>query len=333
MRNRITFTIAIVTLIALMAGLVSAQQTPTETPAPLPTNLPTITPYPTSTVSPTPGCASPLNLAVGALAYVSGGVDVRYKPDVSSALMNYYAEKTAVRITDGPVCNNNYNWWQVRGPGEDGWVAEGRPGSYWMGLLEPPEGFNCAPAQDLTVGKRARILRDLKLHQDASEDALVLTIASQNSLVDVLEGPKCIQKANWWLVRTVVLKVVYIGWVAELDAKGYLLEDENERDKPVCAPPLRLKIGGRGYVDFRGQSLRNLRVAPDQRSQLVASLIDGIGFEVIGGPFCAKDSMNWWNIRILSRPDVSGWLAEGGPPNYWIAVGSPLATPTPLSRN
>ena len=52
-------------------------------------------------------------------------------------------------------------------------------------------------------------------------------------------------------------------------------------------------------------------------SVLIATLIDGIGFEILGAPICA-DGYNWWPVRILSRPDVQGWFAEGGPINYWI---------------
>ena len=40
-------------------------------------------------------------------------------------------------INDESVCADGYNWWQVRilTTGLTGWLAEGRPGSYWFEVL------------------------------------------------------------------------------------------------------------------------------------------------------------------------------------------------------
>jgi hypothetical protein len=159
---------ALVLLLALMTHLALAQ---TATPFPTLTPIPTITTTPAPTTyfvttlipSTTPGCAAPLPLAEGALAYVRGGVYARTEPNGSSPWVNYYSQSVVVRITGGPVCDGiRYNWWQVRGPGNDGWVAEGVPGNYflqlagWWNALQPtrppehratsahPAGSECA---------------------------------------------------------------------------------------------------------------------------------------------------------------------------------------------
>ena len=89
---------------------------------------------------------------------------------------------------------------------------------------------------------------------------------------------------------------------------------------PVCAPPIRrLGVGGLGYVNYRDHRPKNLRDARGLNAPVLYALVDGIGFQVIGGPVC-RDSINWWNIQILGRGDVTGWFAEGGPGDYWIRV-------------
>jgi hypothetical protein len=317
--------------LALLAALTSVALAQTATPTPLPTftplPLPSTTPGPTTffvtTIVPsvTPGCAAPLPLEKDALAYVSGGVYVRTQPNGSSPFVNYYPQSVVVRITDGPVCDGlRYNWWQVRGPGNDGWVAEGTPGNYFMQFAAPPGGAQpCHAAADLSIGKRARVLLDTKVHEVASDTGLVLTVAPLGSLADILEGPTCVGGLNWWRVSVTVVNVVYTGWVSDAKPDGTpLLEDEFARDKPVCAPPLTMGVGSRAYVNYKGDSPKSLRAAPSINGELIATLLDGIGFEIIGGPVCASDGYNWWQIRILSRPDVSGWIAEGGPANYWI---------------
>lgn len=329
---------ALVLLLALMTHLALAQ---TATPFPTLTPIPTITTTPAPTTyfvttlipSTTPGCAAPLPLAEGALAYVRGGVYARTEPNGSSPWVNYYSQSVVVRITGGPVCDGiRYNWWQVRGPGNDGWVAEGVPGNYFLQLAAPPGGGTpCNPPAHLNIGQRALTLLDLNVHDAASPDGLVLTVVPSGSYVNVLEGPVCMGGYNYWRVQAVVVNVLYTGWVADGSTAGTpWLQDEFFLATPVCAPALSLGIGQRVYVRYpAGGSPKNLRAAPSVDATLIASLLDGIGMEIIGGPACGYDGYNWWQVRILSRPDVSGWIAEGGPGNYWIVAGEDNLHPVP----
>lgn len=326
-------------LLALTTGMAVTAQVPTATPTPSLIPTITLTPGPTTffvttlVPSTTPGCPAPLPLEIDGLAYVRGGVYARTEPNGSSPWVNYYEQSVVVRITGGPVCDGiRYNWWQVRGPGNDGWVAEGVPRNYLLSFAAGAGGGQpCQPPARLNIGQRALTLVDLKVHDAASPSGLVLTVVPTGSWIDILEGPLCSEGFNYWRVQAVVLNVLYTGWVADGGQDGTpWLQDEFFLATPVCAPALSLSVGSRVYVRYpAGGDPKNLRAAPSTDATLIASLLDGIGMEIIGGPACAYDGYNWWQVRILSRPDVTGWIAEGGPGNYWIVEGEDSLNPVP----
>ncbi|MEP6988573.1 MAG: hypothetical protein ABI970_23425 [Chloroflexota bacterium] len=311
-------------LLAALTSLVSAQ---TATPIVIPTITPlgfVVTAGPTTfyvttlTPIPTPGCAAPLPLVKGQSAYVKGGMYVRNSPTESSPWVNYYQKEVVVVITDGPICSDQrYNWWKVKGPGNDGWVAEGTPAQYFMRPGPPPAGSFCNASVDLTVGQQTRLRLGVKVHQTASIDGLVLTVAPIDSIAAVLAGPNCSNGYNWWQIRVTVLNVVYTGWVADGESGITLLEDPNAAPTPFCGPARSLRIGMTGYVQYIDEIPKNMRVAPSIKSEIAATLLDGIGFTIIDGPVCA-DGYNWWRIQILSRPDVTGWFSD-----QWIAGVKP----------
>ena len=85
----------------------------------------------------------------------------------------------------------------------------------------------------------------------------------------------------------------------------------------ICGPTLRLSVGDRASVNVSDFKPKNLRAVPGLYSPILYKLIDGVAFDIVGGPVCA-DNLNWWQIQIVSRPEVIGWLSEGGPGNYAI---------------
>ncbi|MBZ0275835.1 MAG: SH3 domain-containing protein [Anaerolineae bacterium] len=302
--------------LAMLATIISAQATPTPMPD-SPTSTPNFvfTPVP----SPTPGCAAPLNMAVGDNAYVRAGTYVRYGPDSSSPYVNYYANAVTVTITGGPVCDMHYNWWQVTGPGNNGWVAEGRPGGYWITPAGNPNA-TCGASQSFTPGEKSRLRSGLRVRAEAGLTGLVLTVAPAGSLVDIVTGPVCADGYNWWQIRVPVLTLTYTGWVAEgIPGGDTWLGPEVEPS--ICAPALPIHVGATGYVNYRDAAAKYLRTGPSLSAASVLRLLDGVGFEVLGGPVCA-DSYNWWQVRILTT-DVIGWMAEGGPSAYWIQFRNP----------
>ncbi len=215
-----------------------------------------------------------------------------------------------VLITDGPVCGNQrYNWWKVSGPGNDGWVAEGTPAQYFMRPGPAPAGSFCNDSADLTVGQKTRLRLGVKVHQVASIDGLVLTVAPADAVADVLAGPNCSNGYNWWKIRVTVLNIIYTGWVADGADGITLLVDADASPTPVCGPARSLRVGMTGYVQYIDEIPKNMHVAPRLKSEIAATLLDGIGFTIIDGPVCA-DGYNWWRIQILSRPDVTGWFSD-----------------------
>ena len=151
------FSLLLLLLLIALLALVSSPtvaQTVTATPTGsgytiIATGLPTYQP----TGVPTPGCAAPLSLTMGGSVLLRGGVNVRNTPSLSGPLVNYYDHPVLLRVTRGPVCANDYNWWYVEGIGEPGWVIEGRPGRYFLEPYVDPETTNCAaPLETIQVG-------------------------------------------------------------------------------------------------------------------------------------------------------------------------------------
>ncbi|MEZ4672411.1 MAG: SH3 domain-containing protein [Anaerolineae bacterium] len=323
-RLLILFTLALLAALALAtSGLVMAQATITPIPTLTPigysaTAAPTIFYVTTPILTPTPGCpVASLGMVIGQQATVRGGTYVRNGPSASTPFVNYYEEAVTVTIVEGPVCDEHFFWWRVRGPGNDGWVAEGTPQQYFMRPGALPANVACPEPAVLTVGSQMRLLTGVRVRAEASRGGLVLTVAPAGSLADVLEGPTCAGGYNWWRIRVSVLDVVHTGWVADGFEGVTLVIDAEATPEPECGPAANLRVGGQGYVQYIDQIPKNMRQAPDLDSEVEATLLDGIGFTIIGGPVCA-DGYNWWQIQILSRPDVVGWLADN-----WITLLKP----------
>lgn len=324
-RLLILLTLALLAALALVStGLVTAQvatSTPIPTFTPIGFNAtaaPTIFYITTPVLTPTPGCpTASLGMVIGQQATVRAGTYVRNGPSASTPFVNYYEEAVTVTIVEGPVCDDHFFWWKVRGPGNDGWVAEGTPQQYFMRPGAIPADTLCPTPAELTVGQQTRLLTGVRVRAEASRGGLVLTVAPMGAIADVLEGPSCNDGFNWWKIRVTVLDVQYTGWVADGFEGVTLVIDAEATPDPECAPPARLSVGGQGYVQYIDQIPKNMREAPDLDSEVAATLLDGIGFTIIGGPVCA-DGYNWWQIQILSRPDVIGWLADN-----WITMLKP----------
>jgi hypothetical protein len=84
-------------------------------------------------------CDFPLNLRVGDRARViyRDGVPKRLRggPSLTAPILYDLVEGVPLEIIGGPICNNTYNWWQVRvlaSAPVEGWFAEGGPAQYWL---------------------------------------------------------------------------------------------------------------------------------------------------------------------------------------------------------
>jgi hypothetical protein len=258
------------------------------------------------------------------------GVNVRNLPSLSGAVVNYYTNATLLRITDGPICEHGYNWWRVEGAGNPGWVIEGRPERYFLSAAIPtPDPSKICFAPLALVPGQTRTLTGVRVHQDADLASLALTVVPINTRITVLEGPVCANRINWWRVSVPFGNTSVEGWVGEGFPGNHWLESNAPAATAAafCPRPLRLALGTRVGITYDDAVARSLRAAPSTSAALVERLIGGVALELIGGPVCA-DGFNWWQARVLTT-EVTGWVAEGRPGNYWFDIIYQQPTPTP----
>ncbi len=112
---------------------------PTAAPSSTASLLPTPSPAPTATLnSPTPvRClgAPPTRLSLNQQAQVisPNSVRVRDNPGLIGNVLLNAAQGEIVTIMDGPVCADDFIWWQVQlGTGVMGWMAEGLQDDYFL---------------------------------------------------------------------------------------------------------------------------------------------------------------------------------------------------------
>lgn len=325
-----------VVLAALIAAPTAAQISPATLTAQVATSgfggatvTPFLTPTPTVpilVVTPASGCAAPLTLRIGSPVVVTGGVNVRATPSVSGVLLNYFAEEKLVRLIDGPVCANGYNWWRVAGIGEPGWVIEGLPGRYLIQQAADPNTINCfAPQDGIRVGGLVRSITGSRVHDAPSQNAFVITVAPSGAVMNVLEGPRCQDGVIWWRVRTTyqVSNTLVEGWVGEGYPGEYWLAPAYSPDAtntPLpCALPLSWQVGTHAAVSYRDGVPRRLRTQPNVNAPLVLELLDGVAFTVLDGTPVCSGGYNWWHVQILTT-GITGWIAEGYPGNYWVEL-------------
>ncbi len=127
------------------------------------------------------------------------------------------------------------------------------------------------------------------------------------------------------------------GWIAENDAKSYLIDPVPASALPTvipqtptlapaqidcrAAPPTQFNIGMPGTVrtaaaNATPNSVR-MREKPAVAAKLVGTLAQNIAFKIVGGPQCA-DNFVWW--QITADNGLSGWVAEGADKYYIVPL-------------
>jgi hypothetical protein len=268
------------------------------------------------------GCGAALPLSPDSRLHTRPGIFLRNLPTRSGGIAAYLQDSLTLRVVEGPVCADGLNWWRVRGPSNvnPGWVAEKEApkGRYLIFAADPDPASLCPEPLNLVSGSALPLLNDVRIRTDPNLDALVLHVAPQGDSATILGGPVCAAGLNWWQVQVGWQGIIIEGWMAEgIYGAAFVADPDAPDPNAVCGPPMRLKIGDRASVNVEDYKPKNLRAAPGLDGALLYTLIEGIAFDVLAGPVCA-DNLNWWQIRIVSRPEVIGWLSEGGPGNYAI---------------
>jgi hypothetical protein len=271
-------------------------------------------------------CDPPLPLRAGIRINTRPGINIRNLPTLSGGIVNYLESSITFRVESGPVCADGINWWQVRGPinFNPGWVAEKEApdGRY---LIFPVQvdldpTILCEEPLNLVPGSRMPLLNGVRIRQEPNLAGLVLTVAPVGEFVTIIDGPECIDELNWWLVQVPFAGLIIQGWMAEGRAERTFVTDPDlPPPDQICGPSLpRLHIGDRASVNTDDLVPKNLRIGPGLNEPILATLIEGIAFDILEGPVC-MDNLNWWRIQIVARPEVIGWLSEGGPGNWAIS--------------
>lgn len=268
------------------------------------------------------GCETPLALAPGVRINTRPGIFVRNLPTISGGIAEYLGESTTFRVQAGPVCADGINWWPVRGPinFNPGFVAEREffGGRFLIFVADPDPETLCVEPLNLVSGSKLPLLNDVRIRQEPNLNGFVLHVALQGETVTVVEGPRCIDELNWWLVQLPFADIILQGWMAEGRFGATFVRDPDQPGPDqICSPSLPLGSGDRAAVNVSDYRPKNLRSEPGANAPILFKLIEGIAFDVVSGPVCA-DNLNWWQIQIVTRPDVVGWLSEGGPGNYAI---------------
>jgi len=275
-------------------------------------------------------CANPLQIGVGAIAYLRPGTTVRYRPSDSSAWMGYNTESVTVEILEGPVCNENRIWWRVDGLGlqNPGWVKEFVPDiGYFIYPAEGELAVDCTAETTLAIGRPAEVYLNTRIRTEPGLEARTQIIVPAGATVAVLDGPQCVDGWRWWFVQATVLDVVYQGWMAETFYERTLVADaalDDVDDDSFCGQPLPFQIEQRGYVNYGSGPPKYLRDAPGLNSTPMFSLVRNVPFVIVDGPVC-RNELNWWKIRVLASREVIGWMAEGSSGvGYWMRALEPF---------
>lgn len=272
-----------------------------------------------------PLCSEPLPLVMGQNVYTRPGVFIRNQPTTSGGRAAYHAGSVTLRVVGGPVCANGYNWWQVEGPVNPGWVAEGTPD---FRLIFSDDtyvvGNDCGAPLNFSDGDGLRLRYSARVRVVPGFSARVLTLLPANQPLRVRGASECVDGANWWPVWVPSGSDFVEGWMAQTDDDGTpLVEPEiavPAGETTACAPPYyRLAEGVRAVVNYRGTQPKNLRAAPGLDAAIMTQLLENVAVDLLDGPVCA-DGLNWWQLRVVGSPETVGWMAEGGTAagGYWL---------------
>ncbi len=225
-------------------------------------------------------------------------------------------------IIGGPQCGlSGRTWWQVSYAGVIGWTAEGEPGVYWLEpaavavpptpIPPPPPTFCNLPAQ-LSIGAtgivapgEANVLRD-RPGLNASGSTVIGSMA-EGALFTTLDGPRCVDGYNWWLVTA----GGQTGWTAEGLNGIYWIN-------PLQCPTGQVSRVAPGMLAQVTPGLpQNIRIVPDTSTGIVLTQIPAGGFvRVLNNFACDQSGRMWW--LVVYRFYV-GWVAEGENGIYWLA--------------
>jgi hypothetical protein len=164
------------------------------------------------------------------VSYEGGKNRIRSEPDTSKDNgVGIIQPGEVVRIVDGPICNFGWILWKVETSRQErGWTPESDGDEFWLLPLATRDICEGALPTRLVVGGKAKVNEEPPdsnlIRSGPSRFDDVIGKIRPGNWMEVLEGPTCGEKANWWKVECLTTGV--IGWTLEGNLEMYYLSPE-----------------------------------------------------------------------------------------------------------
>jgi Tol biopolymer transport system component len=191
-------------------------------------------------------CTLPPRLVIGGQGQVTPGEanNVRDIPARSGTKIGEIPAEAVFTVLDGPVCADEFHWWQVDYQGLIGWTVEGSGSDYFVEPVEgvvastpdpslptatptpmpvviPPAAYPLEVDNPLEVGATVRIDTDaLRMRETPDTDAAVVGGLTMGELVEIVGDRQEADGFIWWQVRR---SSGTEGWIIE----RYVDEDDD----------------------------------------------------------------------------------------------------------
>jgi thiol-disulfide isomerase/thioredoxin/uncharacterized membrane protein YphA (DoxX/SURF4 family) len=126
----------------------------------------------------------------------------------------------AVDIIGGPRCINGVDWWDISRANLDGggtgWIK--RTQAQYISPDDPVVPQVCSYG-DWNLGQRVALKNGAEIHTGNSDDSYItLRVPEDNWLVEIIDGPRCVNGEDWWDISRVKLDNGGTGWVKRSQA-------------------------------------------------------------------------------------------------------------------
>ena len=236
------------------------------------------------------GTAPAPRLTVGENARVSftNGTDLNIRTAADGDYIMQIVEGTVVHVVNGPVCANNYRWWQVQfenlGATVGGWAAEGDSNDYF---LDPFETILGDPLQFVPTAT-----------------PFLLQVATQQPNVEV------VPTLGFAPTSTPELQIVKPLEFAPTATPLVIQADCNK------SPASKLQAGMNAKtLDLGGTLAMRTNLSDATPSNQVPAHTN---VAILAGPQCREGIRMWQVSTKLNGQDVVGWIAEGFGNNYYM---------------
>lgn len=184
----------------------------------------------------------------GARVTFTDGTDLNIRTAPAGEYIMQIPEGTEVMVIEGPVCVNEFNWWNIQLQSEDvtvgGWAAEGDLSDYYLepytspvvntdAIQQVPLEPTNPPRADLTAtlacGSNPTVNLSVGMFVNTVTDGTLAMRTNINDttpshqvpdgiLAEIIDGPQCRGGLRMWVISGDVNGQTLTGWVAD----GYM---------------------------------------------------------------------------------------------------------------